>query len=179
MIDLLKKLYLKEELNFELNADIHDFIIFMNKKTDTNDNNIARLFSPENCDYIGEIKHNSFLLKRSKNIMETVPNIARIRGAINIEADKLNIHADVMAIYDRKIFSAIALVLAYFIFILLPLASKDFLGMNIWYYLIYFLIDTLLILGFPYFLMRGSMKRLKYHITEDFKQIEKFNFKAK
>lgn len=179
MIDLLKKLYLKEELNFELNADIHDFVRFMNEKTDTNDNNIARLFSPEKCDYIGEVKHNSILLKRTKKILETAPNIARIRGVINIEADKLNIHADIEAIYDRKIFSVFALVLTYFIFILLPLASKDFLGMNIWYYLIYFLIDTLLILGFPYFLLRESMKLLKYHITEDFNQIEKFNLKAK
>jgi hypothetical protein len=172
MIDILQKTHLKEELNFTLSADLKDFTTYMNEKIDINENNLSRLFAAEKCDYIGQLYTDHFYLQRSKQTFDFIPNYARIKGSICQDADKLLIKAEITPIYGKKKWLSITWIILYLVVGFFPFTSEELLRAMSWHYLIYIMVLSLSVLGFPYVLMRESMKTLNYHFLKDLKKIE-------
>jgi hypothetical protein len=169
MKNTLKKLKLIDHLTMELNISRNEFVNKLKKVVDKGDigffSDIFDGFSSSNNELKGQVDYNGFKIKRRKRFFDTNMNFAFADGIFNEQNGTLKIETEINGFSGFFIPFYIILIIFYSIFILAIGNS----GNNERYFAIPFLIfHATLMFGIPYFMMRRSVKRLKYELEREF-----------
>lgn len=169
MENLLKKLKLIENTTTTLQLSKVEFIKKLNEITEPGDTGFLSssfdIFSSSKKEFKGIVNYDSFKIKRRRRLFDSNANIAVANGTVIEKNGELIIDTQINAFNNFFIAFYIFLIIFYSIFFSVFLFSD----MNTSFIAIPFLLfHATLMFGLPYFMMRRSVKKLKYELERDF-----------
>lgn len=169
MDDLLKRLKLIDNLTTSLQISKAEFVNSLNKITDEGNTGMMSdtfdIFSSSKNEFKGEITPHNFKIKRRRRLFDTNGNFAVANGTFSENNGQLTIETEINGFNNFFIFFYAFLIIFYCIFIFGFLIGEDKEGLIAIPFIIF---HALFMFGIPYFLMRRSVKRLKYELEREF-----------
>ena len=169
MKDILRKLKLIDNLTTDLEISRTEFVEKLSAITDRGDTGMFSdtfdVFSSSKNELKGQVNFEGFKLKRRRRFFDTNLNMAVASGTINEHNGHLTIESEINGFNNFFIVFYIFLIVFYSFFIF-GFGSSD---NNMEFFAIPFLIlHGTLMFSIPYFMMRRSVKRLKYELEREF-----------
>lgn len=177
MNDLLKKLKLIQTLTTRVEMQQQDFVAKLREHVDEGSLGIFSdtfdVFSTTDNEFKGHVGPQDFKIKRRKKLFSGNANFAIAKGTFKQEYETLIIHTEINGF--RKLF------IPFFIFALIiyPTLVVTFLssdtdnGSGLAFALPFILIHGAFMFGLPYFIMRRSVKKMKYDLEREFHYMTK------
>ena len=169
MNDFLKRLKLIDYLTTTLQTDKTDFVNRLNKITDKGSTGMMSdtfdIFSSSNNEFKGYITPNNFKIKRRRRFFDTNMNSAIAYGTFSENNGQLTINTEINGFNNFFIFYYAFLIIFYSIFIFGFLIGQDGEGLIA---IPFILLHGTFMFCIPFFLMRRSVKRLKYELEREF-----------
>ena len=170
MNDFLIKLKLIDYLTIKLQIKKADFVKQLTLVTDRGSVgmflNPFEAFSSSNNELKGIVNENGFKLQRKKRFFDTSGNMAVASGKLSENDGQLTIVTEINGFNNFFIFFYVILIVFYTIFIVVGfLSPNDGLG---FFFIPFILLHATLMFALPYFMMKRSVKRLKYELEREF-----------
>ena len=175
MREFLKKIKLIDNFTTTLQLSRQDFIKRLSQITDKGNTNAFsdpfEAFSSSKSEFKGEINHNGFKLRRRRKLFERTSNIAVATGNVKEENGQLTIQTEIYGFTNFMYVFYGFLILFYSVFIICFISDN-----KIPFFVFPFLIfHAALMTLIPYFLMRSSVKKMKYELEREFFYLTKSN----
>lgn len=169
MEDFLKKLKLIDYLTTNLQISKTEFVQRLSLITDEGNtgifSNTFDAFSSSKNEFKGQVNHNGFTLKRRTRFFDTNMNMAVANGTLTENNGKLTVETEINGFNNFFIIFYVFLIIFYSLFIFSFSSSDN----NVEFFAIPFLLlHGTLMFSMPYFMMRRSVKRLKYELEREF-----------
>lgn len=165
---LLRKLKLIDNLTTELEISRTEFVEKLSAITDKGDTGMFSdtfdVFSNSKNELKGEVNYNGFKIKRRRRVFDSTLNVAVASGTINEHNGHLTIESEINGFNNFVIFFYVFIFVFYSIFIF-GTSSNNNPG---FFETQFILLHATLMISIPYFLMRRSVKRLKYELEREF-----------
>ena len=170
MNELLKKLKLIDYLKTELQIDKNEFAKQLSLVTDRESVgmflNPFDVFSTSKNEFRGQVNEYGFKLQRRRRLFDTNGNMAVATGKLFEKDGQLTIETEINGFNNFFIFFYAILIVFYSIFIIVGfIFPNDGVGFFI---IPFILLHATLMFALPYFMMRRSVKRLKYELEREF-----------
>lgn len=166
--DLLRKIKLIEKFSTAIPLHITELIIKLDNIIDEDGYNILEGFSSSKNEYKGTVNNGGFTVKRKLKSFSNDKLMAVAHGSFTEQKDSTKIEIEIIG-YDNfmKIFYCFQIVF-WSIFLYFTLKSDTiFENKNSEFGLLVMPLFGLIFLISPYFMMRRSMKRLKYDLERE------------
>jgi hypothetical protein len=174
MKDFLRQLKLTDQLTTELEISRSEFVARLSAVTDKGDTGIFSdafdVFSSSKNEFKGRVHYAGFEIKRRKRMFEPNLNMAVATGTIHERDGQVRVETEVNGFHDFFIFFYVGLTVFYIIFILSIWNSDAGIG---FYPFLFVVFHGLLMFTLPYFMIRRSVKRLKYELEREFYYLTK------
>jgi hypothetical protein len=166
---LLRKLQLIDYLTTNLRMDKTNFVQRLSSITDEGSTGMFSdtfdAFSSSKNEFKGQVNYDGFKLKRRRRFFDTNINTAVANGTLSENNGQLIVETEINGFNNFFIAFYIFLIIFYSIFVFGVTSSAD----NIEFFAIpFFLLHGTLMFSIPYFMMRRSVKRLKYELEREF-----------
>ena len=169
MNEFLRRLKLLDSLTTTLPISKHEFVDRLSKITDNGTTGMFsdpfEAFSTSKNELKGEVDYDGFKLKRRRRFFDTNMNLAVATGSFKENNGQLIIETEISG------FNNFFLVFYFFLLIFYSVFMFGFLrdGRNTDLIAIPFLLlHATFMFAIPYFMMRRSVKRLKYELDREF-----------
>ncbi|MAY82977.1 MAG: hypothetical protein CMP59_02495 [Flavobacteriales bacterium] len=177
MKDFLKSIKLIDQFETELIIQKHDFVQRFLKVVDQGSvgtfSNPLEAFSSSKNEFKGEVGINGFRIRRIRKFFQPNMSLAIAKGRFTQRDDKLIINTEIDGLRTHILFFYIFGIIFYGIF-LTAFLSIDKIEGEFSYILFPFLIlHAVFMFGIPYFVMRRSVKRMKYELEREFAFVAK------
>lgn len=169
MKDILRKLKLIENFTTCIEINKIDFIEKLSTITDKGSfgmfSDSFDAFSSNKKEYKGQIDLNGFKLKRRRRFFDNNGSFAIVNGTFHEENGHLTIYSEINGFHNFFIFFYVVLIIFY---------SSTFIGTfisegNIKFFMIpFFILHGTFMFLVPYFIMKRSVKRIKYELEREF-----------
>lgn len=170
MKDFLIKMKLIDHLTTNLPMDKSNFIKRLSSITDEGGtgvfSNPFEMFSSSKNEFKGEVNYDGFTIKRKKRFFDKSANMAVANGTLHESNGQLTVETEINGFNNFFIVFYIFLIVFYSIFIIVGFTISD---NNVGFFMIPFLLlhGTFMFL-IPYFMMKRSVKKLKYELEREF-----------
>lgn len=176
MKEFLKRLKLIDRMTTTLQISKVEFVNRLNEITDQGSTGIFSdsfdIFSSSNNEFKGQVNFDNFKIKRRRRFFDTNMNFAVANGTFIENNGQLTIETELNGFNNFFILFYVLLILFYSFFIFGLIASDN----NIEFIAIPFIIlHATFMFALPYFIMRRSVKRLKYELEREFFYLTKSN----
>ena len=175
MREFLRKIKLIDNFTTTLQISKPDFITRLSRITDIGSTNMfldpLEAFSSSKCEFKGEIDRNGFKLRRRRKPFVRSNSIAIATGKMKEENGQLTIQTEIYGFNNFMYFFYGFLLLFYIVFFV-GFLSSDQIPIFIFPFLIF---HGALMTLIPYFVMRSSVKKMKYELERDFFYLTKSN----
>lgn len=175
MREFLKKIKLIDNFTSTLQLTKQDFINRLRLITDQGSPNamdpFEGFFSSKN-EFKGEISHNGFKLRRRRKLFERSSTIAIATGKVKEENGQLTIQTEIYGFSNFMYVFYGILILFYSVIFVGFVFSDNSIPIFIFPFLIF---HGALMTLIPYFLMRSSVKKMKYELEREFFYLTKNN----
>ncbi|WP_299681904.1 hypothetical protein [uncultured Dokdonia sp.] len=169
MNKLLTRLNLLKTTTIELLTEKYNFISIVNSNIDQSDlgyfSDMGDVFSSSKAEYKGHINSYGFKLKKKRKFFDYNMNFAKAEGRFSQQGDTLKINVEINGFSNQMAPFFIMVPLFYIFFIVMALQDSFEASMIA---IPFLLLHGLFMLGIPYFIMRRSVKRMKYELERDF-----------
>jgi NADH:ubiquinone oxidoreductase subunit 3 (subunit A) len=169
MDNLLRRLELKDDLSTNLQMGKADFVRQLASITDRADTGIFSdsfdIFSSSKKEFKGQIGSTGFKIKRKRRFFDTNMNTAIAKGAFSENNGAISIETEINGFPNSYILYYIFLIVFYSIVIIIVSFSNT--NAKLWS-IPFLLVHGTLMFFVPYFMMRRSVKRLKYELEREF-----------
>lgn len=176
MKDFLKKIRLIDQLTTEISISRDEFAARLRKHVDAGSldmfSGMFEIFDSSENEYKGHVEINGFRIKRRRKFFDTNWNFSIATGSFRQHDDKLIIETEVNAFTGFvAVFYGLVLFI-YLIFFIVFLASASSEG-ETFFFVPFLFVHAVFMLGIPYFIMRRSVKRMKYDLERELHYIAK------
>jgi len=169
MDNLLRRLKLKEDLTTNLKIEKIDFVQKLSSITDKGDVGIFSdtfdIFSSSKNEFKGRVNSKGFEIKRKRRFFDTNMNTAIAKGTLYENNGALSIETEINGFHNLYVVFYIMLIIFYSIAIIGISISDNNVKFGV---IPFLLLHGTLMFSFPYFMMRRSVKRLKYELEREF-----------
>lgn len=169
MEEFLKKVKLIDEMEITLPIGRTEFASRLREVTDEGSVGLLsspfEVFSSSKKEFKGDVTNGSFKIKRRQRIFDATASTAIAEGTFSERNDSLVIRTQVNGFSNAYLVLYGALVL-FFVFVIVVFLQAGIKDATIAIPII--LIQSVIMLGLPYFMMRRSVKRLKYDLEREF-----------
>ncbi len=176
MEEFLKKIKLIDYLTTNLQISRTEFVNRLTSITDQGGigmfSETFDAFSSSKNEFKGEVSLNGFRIKRRSRFFDTNINTAIANGTITEDNHQLVITTEINGFRNFFIIFYLFLVIFYSIFIFGFTSSDNNDG---FFVIPFILLHGTLMFSLPYFMMRRSVKRLKYELEREFFYLTKNN----
>jgi hypothetical protein len=169
MKEILKRLKLIDYLTTTLRASKYDFVNRLSNITDIGSSGMFSdtfdVFSSSKNEFKGQVDLNGFKLKRRRRFFDTSMTFAIAKGTFNENNGQLTIETEINGFHNFIIVFYVFLIIFYSILIFGILREdnkESFVGIP------FLLLHGTFMFAIPYFIMRRSVKRLKYELEREF-----------
>jgi hypothetical protein len=173
MKEFLKKLKLIDYLTTELHISINEFVDKLNAIVDKSDfgffSNTFDAFSSSKNELKGQINYSGFKIKRRRKFFDSNMNFAVATGTFYEERGILRIQTEINGFRPFIIPFYIVLIIFYSAFFLITAHARS----NTFFVFPFLIVHAAFMFGIPYFIMRRSVKRLKYDLEREFYYLTK------
>lgn len=171
MRDFLIKLKLIDYLSTELQIEKKDFLEKLRATTDKGSVGIFinpfEVFSSSQNELKGQIYENGFKLQRRRRFFDSSANLAVATGKLSEKDYLLIIETEINGFNSFFIFFYVFLILIYSIFLVVGFVIPTDSGIP-FFIIPFIIVHASIMFLLPYFLMRRSVKRLKYELEREF-----------
>ena len=167
MKNLIRKIHLVENLKIKLEIDETEFIKKLESQVDETQSDFLDLFSRSKNKYKGMVFQNSFELKRKKRFSDSKANYAIATGTFEQADNNLIVTLEIKAFDEDVLNFSICGLLAFTLLINCILLFSKWEGHLGIYTIPFILILDSFLLGWPYILFRGSVKRMAFELKKD------------
>lgn len=164
MEEILGKLKLIDSVTIELPIGRTEFIDLLRNNIDEMQSDFFDVFSSGKNEYKGEVTTEGFELKKKRRLFEMNINTPKAVGAFEEHGSVLVINVEINAFQTQAKLLLVSLVLFYSIFISVCLFGGDEFPSLL---LPFILLHASFMIGVPYFLIKRSVKRMKYDLERD------------
>ena len=175
MNDFLSKIKFKDELITTVKIQKGSFVDKLSKSVDHSNfgyfPDLSDLFSSSDNIFKGEVSLSGFKLKRKIKFAEMNSNMVIASGKYIQDHENLIITTNINGFQKKMILYFAFLILFYLVFIFAFLFS-EFLGATT--QIIFFpalILHGAFMLGIPYFMIKSSVKKMKYNLEREFHYI--------
>jgi len=176
MKELLKQLKLIDYMSTTLQTSKIAFVNRLNEITDEGSTGIMSdtfdVFSSNKNEFKGQVNLDGFKIKRRRRFFDTNMNFAVATGTFAENNGQLTIDTEINGFNNFFIVFYVLLIVVYSIFFWSFLRSDNKAGFIV---VPFILLHGTLMFGMPYFMMRRSVKRLKYELEREFFYLTKSN----
>lgn len=169
MKEFLKRLKLIDNMTTTLPISKVEFVNRLNEITDSSSTGMMSdtfdVFSSSKNEFKGQVNVDGFKLKRRRRFFDTNMNFAVAQGIFSIDNDQLKVETEINGFKNFFILFYVFLIIFYSIFIFGFIGSAngvEFIAIP------FILIHGTIMFGLPYFIMRRSVKRMKYELEREF-----------
>lgn len=169
MKEFLKRLKLIDRMTTTLQTSKVEFFNRLNEVTDAGSTGMMSdtfdVFSSSKNEFKGQVNFDSFKIKRKRRFFDSNMNLAVANGTFAESNGKLTIETEIIGFNNFFIVFYVFLIIFYSIFIfgfLFSSKSGGFIALP------FILLHGAFMFGVPYFMMRRSVKRLKYELEREF-----------
>jgi hypothetical protein len=174
MKEFLKKIKLIDYLRTELQISRNEFVDKLNSIVDEGGTGFFSgpfdTFSSSKNEFKGRISYDGFKIKRRRRFIDTNINLATANGVFSEQNGKLVIETEINGFSGFIIPFYIFLIIFYSIFFFSIGFEKNNSGIVV---LPFIMLHAAFMFGIPYFMMRRSVKRLKYELEREFYYLTK------
>lgn len=176
MDNFLERIKLIDNLFLELDIEQSEFIKRL--KDNVNDGDTSMFFSQfdiftsKKKEFVGHIGINTFKIRKRHKFFQTKANLAIAEGNIRHNGNQLKIDAKIKAFSGFLIFFLVFLLIFYSVFLTNMISSGGTLFM-----FPFIIIHGLLMIGIPYFILRRSVKQMKYDLEREFYFMSRSNYR--
>lgn len=171
MREFLKRLKLIDSMTTTLQTSKVEFVNRLNEITDEGSTGMMSdtfdVFSSSKNEFKGQVSFDSFKIKRRRRFFDTNMNFAVANGTFEENNGQLTIDTEINGFNNFFIVFYVFLIIFYSIFIF-GFASSDKNGSGEFVAIPFILLHGTFMFGLPYFMMRRSVKRLKYELEREF-----------
>ena len=168
MKEFLKKINLIDHLTTELPISKISFADRLHAIVDEGSmgffSNPFEAFSSSKNEFKGNVNYDGFTIKRRRKFFDTSANFAIATGTFSEQNGKLFVETEINGFGKFFILFYIIIILSYSAISLSILLNSNN-NEEPFFVLPFLLLHALLMCGIPYFLMRRSVKRLKYELV--------------
>ncbi len=169
MKNFLKKIKLVDTLVLELSIKKEEFKQRLEANIDVVGSNIlGDLFNSTKYQYNGKVEGDSFQLKRKKKLFDTTINHAKAKGLLTEVGDKLTVDTEINGFHGQWVVIGVFILLFYPILLSFLMVQEEMLGMEKVFTLSFIVGHGFLMVGILYFMMRSSVKKMKYDLEREF-----------
>jgi hypothetical protein len=171
MKSILKSLKLIDYLITEIPMERKDFVEKLKMNVDQGGTGFFlsafEAFSSSKKNYKGTVGFDSFRIRRRRRFFDTSMNLAVAEGSFRQKENLLVIQSTINGFHPFFIpFTALLLII--YIVAIVSVIFSDNLGNMGWFFVPFFFIHSLLMLGIPYYMMRKGVSRMMYELDRDF-----------
>lgn len=172
MTTILRKLKLIDNFHIELNTTKNDFITKFSANVDYGETGFFsdpfEAFASSKNEYKGKINYEEFEIKRRKKLFDFSGSFAKAKGNFLEEGNILILEGEINAFNPIYIPFFIFGLIFYLIFfsaiIIMGINNEGFPLL----FLPFIILHACLMFGIPFFIMRRSVKKLKYDLEREF-----------
>lgn len=172
MKEFLKKIKLIDFLHTELEISKNEFVSNLKAQVDEGSTSLIfgsfDMFSSGKNQYRGEVHDNGFKIKRKKKAFDMNVNLAVASGKILQKDDRLIINTEINGFNDFMVPFYIICIVIYGLFLSVPFEADNEGSPGPGFILPFMSVHAIFMMGIPYFIMRRSVKRLKYDLEREF-----------
>ena len=169
MNKLLTRLNLLKTTIIELSIEKYNFISIVKSNIDEKElglfSDMTDVFYSSEAEYKGHIDSYGFKLKKKRKFFDYNMNLAIAKGHFNQQGDTLKINVEINGLSNQMVPFFVLIPIFYLFFIATTLLADDAASIVM---IPFLLLHGLFMLGIPYFMMRRSIKRMKYELERDF-----------
>lgn len=169
MDKLLTKLNFIKTATIELPIEKYNFISILNSNIDKSElgyfSDIGDVFSSSKAEYKGHINSYGFKLKKKRKFFDTNVNFATVEGQFDQQGDTLKIKMEING-FSNQMAPFFIMVPLFYLFAIVMVFQGGGTESSI-IAIPFLLIHALFMFGIPYFIMRRSVKRMKYELERD------------
>ena len=120
------------------------------------------IFSSNKKEYKGQVYLDGFKIKKQRKFFDTKYNLATAEGALTEKDGLLTIKTEINGFNNFMLFFGILLIFFYSIFLSIVIIDLDL------FIIPFILIHGAIIFSIPYFILKGSVRKLKYELEREF-----------
>lgn len=169
MNEFLKRLKLIDNMTTTLQTSKVEFVNRLAQVTDKGSTGMMSdtfdIFSSSKNEFKGQVNFDSFEIKRRRRLFDTNMSSAVAKGTFVERDGHLKIETEINGFNNLFIVFYVFLIIFYSIFIISFLSNVNEMG---FIPIPFIMIHGTVMFGIPYFLMRRSVKRLKYELEREF-----------
>jgi len=168
MKNFLRKLKLSDNLTIDLNISKSEFVNKLLLITDQEKPrayfNPFDAFKSSQKEYIGEVTYNGFNLRKRGKIFDPSINFSIATGTYDERNESLLLETEIVAFKRNNfiLFMIILFIIGYCVAIFQLALNKN------WIFIPLLIVHCGIMIGFPYLMMRRSIKRMKYDLEREF-----------
>ncbi|MEM8584815.1 MAG: hypothetical protein AAGF87_11125 [Bacteroidota bacterium] len=165
-----EKLGLIDYMTMTLEVDKLDFIKKLRKQVDESSlgvfSDVGDAFSSSKNEFKGEVDHEGFQIKRKRKFFDTNFNFAVAKGQFRQEREQLAIDIELDAVNKQMQIFYIFIIVFYLAFfgVILTLGRDSSMPLIV---LPFMLLHAGMMFGIPFFIMRRSVRRMKYELERE------------
>lgn len=174
MKEYLKKLQLVDHATIEIDIRRSEFVDRLNKIVDEAGTGLFSdtldIFSQSKNEFKGTVDLEGFKIKRKRRFFDTYMNMATASGSFTDRDNGLTVETEING------FSSIMIIFYVFALIIFPVFISGIfssLNANTNFSFPFILVQFVFLLLLPYFLMKRSVKRMKYELEREFYYLTK------
>ncbi len=177
MKQILVRIKLVEYLNSEIEVDIYKFVDKFRENVEECElgmmSDSIDFFSSNKNEYRGHVDYQGFKIKRRRRLFDSTMSLSIAKGTFEQKETILNIKAEINGFSGMMIPFYIVGIIIYGAFFIALLTGVEFNGNESGFALPFILLHAIFMLGLPYFMMRRSVKRMKYDLEREFYYLTK------
>lgn len=172
MKDFLHKLNLLEYLKLEIEIDLYKFVDKFRGSVGEGATDVITeffdAFSSSKNEYKGHVDYNGFKIKKRRRMFDMNFNFAVAKGNFEQVENKLIINTEINGFSEAMIPYYAFCIVFYLIFFFAILFGVEFNTGDDPFVLPFIIIHAFFMLGLPYFMMKRSVKKMKYDLEREF-----------
>lgn len=172
MNKFLKKIKLAQELITEIDIQKEDFVTKLKNQVDKGGTDMFSdtfdVFSSSKNIYKGYVDFEYFQIKKRRKFFDMNMNMAVAKGDYTQKGEKLIINTEINGLSGFMIPFIILILVFYTFSIGTFFISDNNVGGDFVFFFPFFILQALFMIGFPYFLMKRSVKNMKHELEREF-----------
>lgn len=168
---VLKRLKLVDHLVTEVAIDKKDFVERLKANVDAGSTSqffaSLEMFSSSKNEYKGLVTDEHFKIRRRRRLFDVRMSVAVAEGTFKARENLLVIESTIRG-FNGIFIPFIVFALIFYLLFIVTFIFTDSPGIFRWLIIPLVMIHAFFMIGFPYFIMRRSISRMKYELERDF-----------
>ncbi len=169
MQEFLRRLKLIDTMTTTLPTSKVEFVNRLNEITDEGSTGILSdpfdIFSSSEKEFKGQVNSTGFKIKRRRKFFDTNKNFAVATGTFKEDIGQLTVETTINGYNNFFIVFYVFLLIFYSVFIIGILFSD---AKEVFFVIPFLFLHGIIMFAIPYFIMRRSVKRMKYELEREF-----------